>query len=674
MRYGYFHLEWNKHNNIHIMKRLISRLLLTPVLAISFAVNAQDDLSSWEQAYSEVLPQDEQRALSMLQDRYNALPPGIEKLYISSKIHGFMILRGQPFHGNKISYDSEYSQLEQTFIAALNSEEALEFDVSKQNYLSLLKHVTESNQIDGKILFEYHLCRSLNRQGQFHKAALYCSSLNTHLDDTKQSILPRYKALRVIANNFEYLGDYQNALKFYQEYLAIIPNYIDPSGVYNDAGLLLKNLGNMQLAKEYVGIALKLRGSNPTKLFLAQSHHSMGDILLTDGDYQSALHHFTQSKKILKQFNHIYGLTYALLGLGKTYTALGDYELGNRYLLEALENASVQGNGQLRGEIYLTLASAHQKQNNFVRAEDFANNAMNLSLAIKSAPLKGQALKTLAHLAEAQGKYQQSLTYYQRYIDTELDKRDKQHQSAYIALDTARKEYIQQLQHSKLLDTNKRQSAEIQRLTSLSQVFAFFSATLMVLLFSTSFFKRKALKQAEKDLLTGAWNRAAAIRDIKKLPKIKDDHYKYLVILLDLDDFKLINDQYGHPTGDAALSHVSELILQHCNIDDIFGRLGGEEFVIVMRNLDELDIQDKVMSLHKAIANTPFRSECNKKLNVTASFSYLATSKSLADFNELYSILDQALYQVKQKGKNSVIDAFNEPIYLEKSAYVPTPP
>jgi diguanylate cyclase (GGDEF)-like protein len=444
--------------------------------------------------------------------------------------------------------------------------------------------------------------------------------------------------------------------------------------VYNDAGLLLKNLGNMQLAKEYVGIALKLRGSNPTKLFLAQSHHSMGDILLTDGDYQSALHHFTQSKKILKQFNHIYGLTYALLGLGKTYTALGDYELGNRYLLEALENASVQGNGQLRGEIYLTLASAHQKQNNFVRAEDFANNAMNLSLAIKSAPLKGQALKTLANLAEAQGKYQQSLTYYQRYIDTELDKRDKQHQSAYIALDTARKEYIQQLQHSKLLDTNKRQSAEIQRLTSLSQVFAFFSATLMVLLFSTSFFKRKALKQAEKDLLTGAWNRAAAIRDIKKLPKIKDDHYKYLVILLDLDDFKLINDQYGHPTGDAALSHVSELILQHCNTDDIFGRLGGEEFVIVMRNLDELDIQDKVMSLHKAIANTPFRSECNKKLNVTASFSYLATSKSLADFNELYSILDQALYQVKQKGKNSVIDAFNEPIYLEKSAYVPTPP
>jgi len=86
-----------------MMTRLFSRLTLVTLL-LSPMTLAQDDLASWEQAYNQVLASDEQRALAMLQDRYNALSPSIEKLYVSSKIHGFMILRGQPYHGNQIPH------------------------------------------------------------------------------------------------------------------------------------------------------------------------------------------------------------------------------------------------------------------------------------------------------------------------------------------------------------------------------------------------------------------------------------------------------------------------------------------------------------------------------------------------------------------------------------------
>lgn len=655
------------------MKRLFTRLTLATLLfsPLSFA---QDDLASWEQAYSEVLAKDDQRALAMLQDRYNALAPGIEKLYISSKIHGFMILRGHPYHGNQIPHNEQYSRLEQTFISALNSEEHLKFEAAKQGYLTLLKYATETNQIDGKVLFEYHLCRTLNKQGQFHKAALYCSSLSTHLDDSRLTTLPKYKALRVIANNFEYIGDYRNALKAYQDYLAIIPSHIDPSGVYNDASLLLKNLGNLPLAKEYASIALKLRSESSSELLLAQTHHSMGDILLSEGDYSAAIHHFTQSQKILERYNHIYGLTYALLGLGKANIAQKEFKKGNKFLLEALENASVQGNDQIRGDIYLTLAHSYQQQGMYIRAEDFANNAITLANAVGSVPLKGYALKALADIAEAQGQYQKSLRYYQDYVTEELNKRDKQHQSAYLALDVAQKEYIQQLQHSELLDKNTLLHKQLEQYKSLFYIFASGCSALIGLLIFSSYSRRKALKLAEIDSVTGARNRAATIRDIKALPRLNDTRLKHLVVLLDLDDFKQINDLYGHPTGDRALTRISEVIFSQCGKHDIFGRLGGEEFVVVMTKVDELDVSDRVDQLHKSIAMAFFRSESNEKLNVTASFSYLATSKSLSDFDELYSILDQALYQVKQTGKNQTIDAFNEPIYLESAACSPTQP
>ncbi|MEF1185018.1 GGDEF domain-containing protein, partial [Vibrio sinaloensis] len=131
------------------------------------------------------------------------------------------------------------------------------------------------------------------------------------------------------------------------------------------------------------------------------------------------------------------------------------------------------------------------------------------------------------------------------------------------------------------------------------------------------------------------------------------------------------NDLYGHPTGDKALRKVAEAIKSQCTARDLFGRLGGEEFVVVMTKVDELDVADRVEQLHNSISTAYFQSESRQKLNVTASMAYLATSKPLSDFDELYSILDQALYQVKQTGKNRTIDAFNEPIYLESSAYAP---
>lgn len=635
---------------------------------------ASKDWQKWEVAFHEVSAKSDSRGLSMLEDRYNALPPGFEKLYISSKIHSFMTLRGQPYHGNQVAFNQDYTNREQLFIAALNAEEQLNFSLALNNYTQLLTYANQANDIQGKILFEYHLCRSLNKQGQYQSANLYCSSLQTHIEDVNHSLLPKYQALRVIANNFESIGDYQTALKSYQEYLTILPSNVDPSGVYNDAGLLLMTLGQIDQATEYLNIALKIRSENNSQLELAQSHHSIGKILLAAKNYESAVHHFTQAKTILTHYQHSYGLTYALLGLGQASHFQGDYSLSHELLLEALELASIQGNDQLRGEIYLTLASSHQEQGKYISANNFAQKAHLLGQKIKSVELNTSSLKTLASIAESQHNYKRALTLYKEYTVSELSKRTMQHQSAYIALDSTQKEYQQQAVHLKSIEENRGLVAKIDKLNSLNTIYLIVIALLCSVMTVYIWKIKQRTREAELDHLTGAMNRAAAIREIKSVPKLFNQEQKHLLILLDLDDFKSINDNYGHPTGDAALAHVAETINSHLNEGDIFGRLGGEEFVLIIREVDELDVLEKVESLHQAISQTPFEAENKEKVNVTATFSYLTTSKSLDDFDELYSILDQALYQAKQSGKNCIIDALNEPIYLPASAYAPIQP
>ncbi|MDC5853925.1 GGDEF domain-containing protein [Vibrio europaeus] len=657
------------------MKRLIAWYIafaaLAPISALAIDTN---HLGKWEVAYSEALKVSENKALSMLQDRYNSLPPNIEKLYISSKLHSFMTQRGQPYYGNELVFNPEYSKLEQTFIEALNKELNLDFSTARSNYLDLLKHFSTTNNLQGKILFEYHLCRAMNMQGQYYSAQLYCNALETHIKDTEHSILPKHLALRVIANNQEFTGDYKSSLETYQSYLAVIPSYVDPSGVYNDAGLLLKTLGQFDLAKEYLTISLRLRSATKSPLKLAQSHHSMGDILLASQEYHGAVEHFKRSKLLLDKFNHAYGITFVKLGLGKAYTALKQFELAEHFLLDSLNSAETQNNEQIQGEIYLALSQLDNAKGGYNSALYFAQSANDLATKIGSEQLQARALRTMAQLEEANGNYAVALKHYQHYFDSELSKRTKSSRSAFLALELAQKEFNQKVKDNKSVEIIESLELEVAKLLSQRQMFLLLIILLIATIIGQFFFTRTKSRKAEMDQLTGALNRAAAIKRIRAFDRASAQIRKHILILLDLDDFKHINDSYGHPTGDRALATIAKGISEAINEEDVLGRLGGEEFVIVLRNVDELDVRDRVENLHQIIAKSIFEAENREKLNVTASFSYLATSKPLHDFDELYSILDQALYQVKQNGKNQIIDAYNEPIYLPSSAYVPVQP
>jgi len=128
----------------------------------------------------------------------------------------------------------------------------------------------------------------------------------------------------------------------------------------------------------------------------------------------------------------------------------------------------------------------------------------------------------------------------------------------------------------------------------------------------------------------------------------------FSVIIFDVDDFKQVNDRFGHAAGDAVLRAVAEFCRQTIRQIDVFARYGGEEFVFLLPHTDEtraLEVAERIRtglaSLHVAWHNL--------SISVTVSVGVATYSGGLADFEALLIYADRALYQAKDAGKNRVV-------------------
>lgn len=122
--------------------------------------------------------------------------------------------------------------------------------------------------------------------------------------------------------------------------------------------------------------------------------------------------------------------------------------------------------------------------------------------------------------------------------------------------------------------------------------------------------------------------------------------------LIDLDEFKKINDTYGHPMGDRVLTSLSRMLKQRLRKSDIVGRYGGDEFSVILPSTSQLEATNILNEIRKDFSHVPHT--C-KSENVFATFSCgIASYPDFADPDELNNATDQALYRAKKKGRNRV--------------------
>jgi len=163
------------------------------------------------------------------------------------------------------------------------------------------------------------------------------------------------------------------------------------------------------------------------------------------------------------------------------------------------------------------------------------------------------------------------------------------------------------------------------------------------------------LRLATTDALTGTANRRALIQALDRdMALALRTQEPYAVLMLDIDHVKAVNDQYGHLAGDGVLRHVAAVLRQRLRAQDMLGRYGGEEFLVLMPSTDVSGALAAAEALRQAVAQTPCR-HGEQTVAVTVSIGVCAGVLEPGDtWDQRIHAADQALYQAKQGGRNRV--------------------
>ena len=167
-------------------------------------------------------------------------------------------------------------------------------------------------------------------------------------------------------------------------------------------------------------------------------------------------------------------------------------------------------------------------------------------------------------------------------------------------------------------------------------------------------------KQAYTDYLTGLNNRRSFI-ERTEIELYRKERYgrEFSLIMFDIDYFKYINDKYGHNTGDLVLKEIANICRNVLREVDIVGRIGGEEFAILLPETDIVQATLVAERLRVSISNGKVFPTLNEEVRFAASFGVTFTKDANKSINELLNQADDALYKAKNSGRNRVVVSEN---------------
>jgi diguanylate cyclase (GGDEF)-like protein/PAS domain S-box-containing protein len=168
--------------------------------------------------------------------------------------------------------------------------------------------------------------------------------------------------------------------------------------------------------------------------------------------------------------------------------------------------------------------------------------------------------------------------------------------------------------------------------------------------------REELLEQAIRDPLTGLYNRRYLEESLShELYRSKRLKTQLCVAMLDLDDFKLVNDIYGHGAGDAVLSKIGRILLEHLRSSDITCRYGGDEFLLVMPDSSPDDAHQRLEEIRLLIKGQAIHYGGKALTPMTVSIGIAAANEHRFIARELIRAADDALYAAKQVGSDQIL-------------------
>ncbi len=307
------------------------------------------------------------------------------------------------------------------------------------------------------------------------------------------------------------------------------------------------------------------------------------------------------------------------------------------------------------------LGEAHLERGELSQAEDYLNRANDEANRTQRPAKRAETLSLLAKLAVAQGDFERAYTLQSSVNELNLEIYNEQNSTELARLESR---YESDLQNQQI------ELQELQLNRSRLTLFAVSAAAVAALLLALVLFQLYRVKQrsnralqvlAETDPLTGLLNRRSMGQYLGQLNRNSNAEKSSSLCLLDIDNFKVVNDQYGHEVGDSLLTSVAATLSNGLRAEDRIARWGGEEFLVFLAGRSHDDSTAVARRLCEQVSSLQVEVDGGRSAQVTASVGVAHFTPGCSD-TEVIRQADAAMYLAKEKGKNQVV------VYSENKA------
>lgn len=511
--------------------------------------------------------------------------------------------------------------------------------------------LTDKQQMNLKYLQAFRMAYSNERQLAIELyEKVYQSTTDASL---------RQRALGSLIYNYGYIGDWEKGLGYVDELLPMLDGITEKDARIRAHEVVINfyiKIGEYSLALQQLDVLYGLNLSDNKKcianMLEVEARLNLDQLSdRIDSAYQSIGLCETAGDSIAANYIRVY-LAQHFLDRQRSEAAMA-----------LLSDDSIQTitYAPLLASYLATNAQTWQQMNNPEQARSYAMKVVGDVRFQNYIPPLITSYELLYQLAANEQSFDEAFQYLKQYehLHTVNLQREK---SRNLAVQQARNDAINKTNRINLLNKENRllqTQADLARQEAHNHRLALALAfTLMVLLFFWAYRGRKLQLKFERlarnDSLTNIYNRGYFTHLATQELKDAEDRYRNTsMILFDLDEFKSINDTYGHQTGDWAIQQAVSAVKEHCRGNDVFGRVGGEEFAILLPGCSLEKATDIAEVFRQAVAAIETPSSLTP-FNITASFGVSDSHSSGFSFEKLFAAADNALYQSKHRGRNRV--------------------
>jgi two-component system cell cycle response regulator len=443
----------------------------------------------------------------------------------------------------------------------------------------------------------------------------------------------------------------------------------------DDIGLIYHRIGELDRALSYFERALSLRREIGGDRPISDTLSNIGDVHHARKDYTRALDLHTESMHLRRKLGDRVGVASSLRNIGIAHTEMGNTSEARHHLNEALSMATAGGDRAVAAQAHLGLALLNREHGSSTTAIAHAQHALAIAGQERALELTRQAWEQLAASQEKAGDFAAALASFRQFqqVSDRIFSEDRARR-----VELLERRYQAERQGPEIAELKAEQAAAALRLTGeQSQRTAIMAGVAVFALLGLGLYRRRveSARIAERlsvtDSLTGLKNRRYVLQTIEadafaaarkhrmamasgSLPSDAD----LVFVLIDIDHFKAVNDQFGHDAGDKVLIQIADVLRSSCRATDTIARWGGEEFLVIFRFTNRETAAMSVERIRMAVEQRVFNIDGHRTLRRTCSIGFapyplIPERPEQVTWGEVIALADEALYSAKQSGRNS---------------------